>query len=115
MCTHINYGSGLWCSSPPRPPPGSNQSAACSWSRSPGASSFFWGGGVDYRCSTDGLVTDQWTGWMAGWWSPFFLPRFPCPDEGHVGGWVEGIREEARVKGMVVVVVVVVEQGGVCV
>lgn len=51
---------------------------------------------------------------MAGWWSPFFLPRFPCPDEGHVGGWVEGIREEARVKGMVVVVVVV-EQGGVCV
>lgn len=113
MCTHINYGSGLWCSSPPRPPPGSNQSAACSWSRSHGASSFL-GGGVDYRCSTDGLVTDQWTGWMAGWWSPFFLPRFPCPDEGHVGGWVEGIREEARVKGMVVVVVVV-EQGGVCV
>lgn len=52
---------------------------------------------------------------MAGWWSPFFLPRFSCPDEGHVGGWVEGIREEARVKGMVVVVVVVVEQGGVCV
>lgn len=76
---------------------------------------FFGGGGVDYRCSTDGLVTDQWTGWMAGWWSPFFLPRFSCPDEGHVGGWVEGIREEARVKGMVVVVVVVVEQGGVCV
>lgn len=73
------------------------------------------GGGFDYRCSTDGLVTDQWTGWMAGWWSPFFLPRFSCPDEGHVGGWVEGIREEARVKGMVVVVVVVVEQGGVCV
>ncbi len=22
-----------------------------------------------------------------------------CPDEGHVGGWVEGIREEARVGG----------------
>lgn len=33
------------------------------------------------------------------WWSPspaFY--SFSCPDEGHVGGWVEGIREEARVE-----------------
>lgn len=38
-----------------------------------------------------------------------FIPLLSCPDEGHVGGWVEGIREEARVEG--IVVVVVVEQG----
>ncbi len=25
---------------------------------------------------------------------PFFL--LSCPDEGHVGGWVEGIKEEAQ-------------------
>lgn len=114
MCTHINYGSGLWCSSPPRPPPGSNQSAARSWSRSPGAS-FFWGGGLITGVAQTALLqTSGRVGWLDGG-RPFFLPRFSCPDEGHVGGWVEGIREEARVKGMVVVLVVVVEQGGVCV
>lgn len=37
-----------------------------------------------------------------------FIPLLSCPDEGHVGGWVEGIREEARVEG---IMVVVVEQG----
>lgn len=35
-----------------------------------------------------------------------FFPFLSCPDEGHVGVWVEGIREEAGVEGMVVEVVV---------
>lgn len=43
---------------------------------------------------------------------PFsFFYSFSCPDEEHAGGWVEGIREEARVEG---VAVVVEQEGGVC-
>ena len=68
--------------------------------RAPPVLYFLGWGGFDYRCSTDGLVTDQWTGWMAGWWSPpFFFPCFSCPDEGHVGGWVGGWRELGRKRG----------------
>lgn len=55
---------------------GSNQSAACSRSRSPGA---FWEQ-FDYRCS----------GWRGG---PVVFYFCSCPG---VGGWVEGIREEAK-------------------
>lgn len=41
-------------------------------------------------------------GCLGGMAGPFLLllslthPPFSCPDEGHVGGWVEGIREEKR-------------------